>query len=58
MAIIKWEYGKWNNVIGYQCSQCGKCYPFVAGALQHEEQIDNNGGVCPDAPVEEAPDAK
>jgi transcription initiation factor IIE alpha subunit len=53
MAIIKWEYGKWNSIMGYQCGQCGTYYPFTEAALKHEEAIDNNGGICPDA--KEAP---
>ena len=47
MAIIKWEYGKWNSVLGYQCSQCGTIYPFWEAAIKHEEEIDDNGGICP-----------
>uniref|UniRef100_A0A6H2A0C1 Uncharacterized protein n=1 Tax=viral metagenome TaxID=1070528 RepID=A0A6H2A0C1_9ZZZZ len=50
MAIIKWEYGKWDNIMGYICGQCGKVLPFYQGGLAHEELIDENGGYCPDVP--------
>lgn len=47
MAIIKWEYGTWDNIMGYHCSQCHTYYPFIEGALDHEREIDNNNGICP-----------
>lgn len=48
MAIIKFEYGKWDSVMGYQCSQCGWMFPYVCSACQHEKKIEENGGICPD----------
>ena len=47
MATVRFEYGKWDSFWGYQCSQCGTICPFVQGAIHHEEDIENNGGVCP-----------
>jgi len=47
MATVKFEYGKWDSFLGYQCNQCGAICPFVHGAIRHEEDIENNGGVCP-----------
>jgi hypothetical protein len=49
MATVKFEYGKWDNFWGYQCSQCFAICPFVHGAIIHEEAIDANGGICPEA---------
>ena len=47
MAIIKWEYGAWNSIMGYQCYQCGSYFPFIEGALRHEQEIEDNNGICP-----------
>ncbi len=47
MAIIKWEYGTWNSVLGYCCNQCHTYCIFDGGALRHEEAIEENGGICP-----------
>ena len=47
MALVKWEYGKWSNVMGYICDQCGDCVSDVYGGIDHENEIDANGGVCP-----------
>lgn len=47
MATVKFEYGKWDSILGYVCSQCGCICPFVEGAIAHENAIDENGGVCP-----------
>lgn len=48
MAIIKFEYGEWNSIMGYTCDQCGVICPFMEGALQHEKHIEENNGECPD----------
>ena len=53
MTIIKWEYGTWNNILGYQCGQCGTICPFVEGGIAHENAIDENGGICPRAEKED-----
>jgi hypothetical protein len=47
MATVKFEYGKWNSVWGYQCYQCGRMYPFIDAAISHENDIEENNGVCP-----------
>lgn len=47
MAIIRWEYGKWHNLLGYQCDQCKKIYPYIESGVRHEIEIDENGGICP-----------
>lgn len=49
MAIVKWEYGKWDDLIGYRCNQCGKFYLSVEGGIRHENEIDRNNGICPEA---------
>ena len=54
MARVKFEFGKWDNIMGYQCSQCGAFCPFVEGAIAHENATENNGGICPMAEKEVA----
>lgn len=53
MALIKWEYGTWDNIMGYHCNQCYTYFPFVEGALNHEKEIDENNGICPYAKNED-----
>lgn len=47
MARIKFEYGTWDNIMGYTCGQCGRIFPFIEGAMNHENDIDDNDGTCP-----------
>jgi len=47
MAKIEWEYGKWDCFFGYICDQCHRIFPFLPGALYHEEDIESNNGICP-----------
>ena len=44
---VKFDYGKWDNFWGYQCSQCGAICPFIEGAIAHEQRTEENAGVCP-----------
>lgn len=39
--------------LGFQCQQCKTCFIYIQGAVNHQCQIDDNRGVCPDAPKEE-----
>ena len=39
------------NVV-YQCGQCGKVLPFLDDGERHEEEIDVNGGLCPNTVVD------
>jgi hypothetical protein len=44
---IKFEYGKWNNLLGYECPQCHCFCPFPEGGEKHDNDAKNNGGICP-----------
>ena len=36
------------SFLGWICRQCHWIYPHPVGAIQHEERIKENGGICPD----------
>ena len=42
--------------LGIQCDQCHACFPFVSGAVMHQEKIWDNNGICPDAEPKEQED--
>lgn len=41
------------GILGYTGQQCGQSFAFLLGAISHQEGINANGGVCPDADDEE-----
>ncbi len=51
MATVKFDYGKWDGILGYQCGQCGVIIPYIMVAIEHENEIDKNEGICPNAKI-------
>ena len=37
------------TLLGPTCAQCNRMFLSLAGAILHQEEIDENGGICPNA---------
>jgi DNA-directed RNA polymerase subunit RPC12/RpoP len=42
-----------STMLGYECIQCGATFIYISAAANHEEHIEDNNGICKDAPESE-----